>query len=493
MKKRILTIILSALLLGTSLLGLSFTSAVSAAVIDQPKPIEDIFPDSALADNIAVTLGKVPTDIVTQSDLDGITQVVAISAGIESIEGVEYLNSLSFLALLGNQIEDISPVAGLISLTYLNFSNNQISDVSSLAGLTNLTSLSLLNNNISNIDSLAGLTHLTFLDIGRNIISNISSLEGMSSMISLYIHDNQISDLTPLTGLNSIQVLEISNNPISNIEPLATLTNLQFLAMISNAVRDVSPLSNLPLQTIKAEDNQITDLSSLGTMFATYTFLGTLNSQNAVLEPIAITATSGTVTITNNVYDPSGNPVPINDGDISDGGTYDAATNTITWTNVTTDTDLTYSFSTPITLLGMTSTFSGIVTQPVTIGYGYQVQYYQYSTDLGNLIVTDIVDVPYPAGHQLTETDVNADLGSTWLNAHQPDNFQSGIASYPIISANAADNIVVVVYTPNPAPVNPGGTKKLILPKTGATILPFTVGFAVLGTLSVVKGLKKSK
>ncbi|HAC1646876.1 TPA_asm: internalin, partial [Listeria monocytogenes] len=61
---------------------------VQAAVIEHPTPINEIFTDPVLTDNVKTLLGKADvTDEVTQTDLDSVTHLSAKSAGITTIEG----------------------------------------------------------------------------------------------------------------------------------------------------------------------------------------------------------------------------------------------------------------------------------------------------------------------------------------------------------------------------------------------------------------------
>ncbi|EAD3395151.1 internalin, partial [Listeria monocytogenes] len=93
---------------------------VQAAVIEHPTPINEIFTDPVLTDNVKTLLGKADvTDEVTQTDLDSVTHLSAKSAGITTIEGLQYLTNLSELELIDNQVTDLNPLTNLTKITEL--------------------------------------------------------------------------------------------------------------------------------------------------------------------------------------------------------------------------------------------------------------------------------------------------------------------------------------------------------------------------------------
>ncbi|EOH1672270.1 Ig-like domain-containing protein, partial [Listeria monocytogenes] len=199
--------------MGVSLwLGTSNRMEVQAASIPQPTAIDQLFPDTALAEVMRAALGKTSvTDTVSQSELDQLTNVSAVNKNIQSIEGLQYVNNLTFLYLTTNQISDVSPLAALNKLTYLSLDTNQISDVSPLAALNNLSTLNLNTNQISDVSPLAALNNLT----------------------SLYLYNNQISDVSPLAALNNLTYLFIVDQQI-NQESIPYQPNL----VLPNVVKD---------------------------------------------------------------------------------------------------------------------------------------------------------------------------------------------------------------------------------------------------------------
>ena len=277
--------------------------------------LAEIFPDENLAQVVADELDVSVEDVITMSELAGITSLFAWSAGIQGLTGVGYLTGLEELDLGGNEISNIESgtfigltnlggvdlegnqinsleagvFTGLTNLEWLGLEENQINslEVGVFAGLTNLWALGLDGNQISSLKAgiFTGLTNLVDLDLGDNQINNIASgtFAGLTNLMDLQLNDNQISNLAPgifadLTSLDWLQLggseisnietiadltsltsLSLANNRISNVEPIASLTNLRGLSLWNNQISDLRPLANLNLDLLDA-DNQTINL-----------------------------------------------------------------------------------------------------------------------------------------------------------------------------------------------------------------------------------------
>jgi len=240
-----------------------------------------VFPDPALEAKIRSIIGK-PTGDIYPSDLMGIINLEAYSAGITDLTGLEYCTSLQILYLGGNQIVDVTPLSGLTSLQGLELYNNQIVDVAPLSGLTSLVYLNLVNNQIVDVAPLSGLTSLTYLELQNNQIVNIT-LSGLTSLQILYLGGNQIVNIT-LSGLTSLSWLGLQYNQIVDVAPLSGLTSLTHLYLGSNQIVDVTPLSGLTsLQGLELYNNQIVDVAPLSGL----TSLGSLSLGNNQIVDVA--------------------------------------------------------------------------------------------------------------------------------------------------------------------------------------------------------------
>ncbi|EAE1300673.1 hypothetical protein EP04_14270 [Listeria monocytogenes] len=202
-----------------------------------PDKISVIFPDAALAEVIRNTLGKSSVDdVVTQAELDTITQVSAQSKGVVDISGVENLTRVGWLVLNNNEISDLSPVKDLKNLYNLQLNNCRlsVSDLSSISNLTRLTSLYLSDNDISELSLLANLTALEWLSLENNEISDLSSISNLRQLVYLNLNNNQISDVSPLKSLSNLNTLHIINQSL--VLPSVTWNNP---LNVTNSIKDV--------------------------------------------------------------------------------------------------------------------------------------------------------------------------------------------------------------------------------------------------------------
>ncbi|MBC2379289.1 LPXTG cell wall anchor domain-containing protein [Listeria welshimeri] len=212
------------MIMGISLwIGLGPEMEVHAATLNESTPINQLFPDPVLAEKIRSTTAKPSVgSTVTQSDLNKVTYVNIQGYGkepIKSIEGMQYLNELSYLSLDGNQVSDLTPLANASKLTYLTLSDNNVSDVSSLKNLSKVYLIGLKNNQVEDISSLSNLTALKYL----------------------YLNGNKLSDLSAIANLTTLDILEVKNQQVTK-QSVAFQNNL----VLPNTIKDTKGASIAP-------------------------------------------------------------------------------------------------------------------------------------------------------------------------------------------------------------------------------------------------------
>ncbi|MBC2360081.1 LPXTG cell wall anchor domain-containing protein [Listeria welshimeri] len=212
------------MIMGISLwIGLGPEMEVHAATLNESTPINQLFPDPVLAEKIRSTTAKPSVgSTVTQSDLNKVTYVNIQGYGkepIKSIEGMQYLNELSYLSLDGNQVSDLTPLTNASKLTYLTLSDNNVSDVSSLKNLSKVYLIGLKNNQVEDISSLSNLTALKYL----------------------YLNGNKLSDLSAIANLTTLDILEVKNQQVTK-QSVAFQNNL----ILPNTIKDTKGASIAP-------------------------------------------------------------------------------------------------------------------------------------------------------------------------------------------------------------------------------------------------------
>ena len=199
-------------------------------------------PDDGLRSAIETALGKDAGDAITADEMAELTELVAESAGIEDLTGLEHAVNLTRLDLSRNSVKDLSPLAGLTALEELNLDSNSVEDIVPLSQLTALKNLGLWRNAVSDLTPLAGLPSLQVLDLGSNAVEDISSLSGLTELEVLSVRNNSVGNLSPLAQLHALRTLYLEGNVIADVSPLAGLTGLSALYLGNNAVEDISPL-----------------------------------------------------------------------------------------------------------------------------------------------------------------------------------------------------------------------------------------------------------
>ncbi len=396
-------------------------SADNNLQVAPPAAIKDVFPDPDMANEVLKSLNlkklnkKSTSDTVTQTELNSLTgSFQAINKGIKSIEGVEYLQNITELDVEKNQITDIAPVANLKKLTTLLINTNQITDISPVADLANLTTFYCGNNPISDISAVQNLTKLSIFNCYTANVEDISPVKNLVNLKTLSLGSNNIHDISDIEKLTALEYLSFSNNPVENPEVIGNLTNLNTLWLYNAQIRNIDFTANLPkLKSVYLYNNQISNISEVSN-WANIEYLELNNNQITDITPVANLTTLKTlklndqiitnreipfqknISIENKVMDNFGNIVTPNN--ISDNGTYNSPT--LSWNLNEIKDNLSYDFTTKITILNINATYSGTVIQPLT-------------KDSTRPIITADGKVSYPEGTTKTTTEFLTDIHAT--------------------------------------------------------------------------------
>lgn len=256
-------------------------------------PIEELFPDPALAELVATNLGLEVHDLIVEEELaqvlvlnlnsgevvhdfTGVERLMnlehlyATNLGLTSLEPFGSLTNLRILGMNGNEITDLSPLSGMTSLTDVRLSSNPITQLSALGNLPNLEALdlSLVQAAPNEWDALRHLEHLRTLRLIHTPLENLDFLAELTMLEVLVLESNtNVSDLSPLSNLANLRHLEIIHNPVRDATPLAQLPQLETLKLINTELEDVDfvgAISNL--SHLDLTGNRITDVSPLATL-----------------------------------------------------------------------------------------------------------------------------------------------------------------------------------------------------------------------------------
>ncbi|MFX0070978.1 MAG: leucine-rich repeat domain-containing protein [Candidatus Hermodarchaeota archaeon] len=155
--------------------------------------------------------------------LNYIIQLQIDSCGLNSIEQIEELKSLTHLQglhIYDNQLTEITGLENLVNLELLNLAGNQITEIKGIEHLTKLRWLYFgdmwgRGNKITEIKGLEKLTKLHALDLSNNQITEIKGLDKLK-LIELNLENNQITEIKGLEKHTGLITLNLSGNPIPN-------------------------------------------------------------------------------------------------------------------------------------------------------------------------------------------------------------------------------------------------------------------------------------
>ncbi len=190
----------------------------SYEVISECVDIDDThFPDSEFRSYISSNFDTDSDDKLCEDEVALALSVTLSSNTIESIEGIEYLSSLTSLDVSSTSITTLD-LSKNISLTSLSLKNIDLTSVDfGLSKLINLTSLSIVNSSLSSID-VSNLTKLTLLKAVNNHIMAID-LQGRNINAALNpqnvvvdatynVDTEELSIEMPSTALNSQLIVD---------------------------------------------------------------------------------------------------------------------------------------------------------------------------------------------------------------------------------------------------------------------------------------------
>src|SRR6185369_7572395 len=151
-------------------------------------------PDPGLNAAIRDVLQK-PTGPLTQQDMLSLTNLIASSRDVASIDGLEAASNLTVLGLFNNHLTNFTLPNGLTNLTVLNLGLNSITQCSLPGGLTKLDTLFLGGNELSDFTLPAGMTRLTKLDLSANGLTSVMIPADATNLVNVLIFANQLTNV----------------------------------------------------------------------------------------------------------------------------------------------------------------------------------------------------------------------------------------------------------------------------------------------------------
>lgn len=273
-------------------------------------------PDAALLQAVRGEIGAATGDI-TCTDMAVVKSIWAPSAGIASLEGLQYAVNLEELFMPDNDVSDLTPLAGLTKIWHLNVNVNDVTDVSPLANLTELFELHICCSvdNITDVTPLEGLTKVAGLNITGHALGDAvlwPLLENYPDLRGLWTGENALTDFSALANHPNLEILQISGNDVDDLSVVADLEHLVELYMHWAVVDDLTPLHSMTqLTAIDLRGLQLTDISFLEA-FAELQRLDVAYNELTSLAPIVANVGIGS----GDWVDVRNNPLDLNDANV---------------------------------------------------------------------------------------------------------------------------------------------------------------------------------
>lgn len=300
--------------------------------------------EEALSDYINLLLSRVKNSIITQYELEKITEIYLYNMELINLYGLQYMCNLIRLYIAENNITDISYIENLIQLLELDISNNLLGTPQSihLSKLTNLKYLDISNTNINSLDSIENCTQLVELYFFENSISSLYPIRNMILLEFINAGNNNISDLTYLLLMQNLKFIDLFNNNISDLTSISSLSNLENINLAFNKISNIEKLSTLTnLKSINLTGNEILDLTPIDNLDNLIYF--TAQFQNIVLPSVSI-GLETEYTLDLSIIKNIDGSTPTTIEDITPYGEYNQTLNTIKWSGITSTINTSFKF-----------------------------------------------------------------------------------------------------------------------------------------------------
>lgn len=244
---------------------------------DEGVPInEDTFPDEVFRTYVTNSYDRNNDGSLSESEIQSATYLYCYQKGIASLQGIEYLTSLTTLICSRNRLTSLD-LSNNTALTYINCSSNALTslDLSNCTAVyyidcsynTNLASLDLGSNtvvstlycqvcNLSSLD-VSNLSNLHYLNCNRNALTSLN-ISNSHQLVSLQCNQNYLSVLDIQSAPNLTE-LNCSTNNLTSIN-LAACPDLKTVVVSANPLTNFDISHNLAIETLYCANLGLTSL-----------------------------------------------------------------------------------------------------------------------------------------------------------------------------------------------------------------------------------------
>lgn len=250
------------------------------------------FREPLIEEAVRAVLDK-PTGIITDADLDNVTEIYIqgesvytyqdefytesfknwymlptnerVYGPIRDLSDLAGMRNLQAVCIGGNHLGDISPLRNLSHLRKVEFRDNEITDISPLTGKDTMIEAGFLNNPLTGIEAVATWPSIWILDLGRTGSYDGKPIEHLKNLEALDIR-NDSDAFRYLDGLHVGQ-LQIKAAGETDVECIRGVSYVSRLYVNGESIRDISALEGREdITYLNLEGCVIDDLSALFAM-----------------------------------------------------------------------------------------------------------------------------------------------------------------------------------------------------------------------------------
>ncbi|MBC1517148.1 MucBP domain-containing protein [Listeria immobilis] len=366
------------------------TFGISSGIHAQAATTDTVnIPDQNLLEGLKKLLNKRFATSLTEGDLAQLDNAAInysnpsqayVPGKVSDLTGLEYATNMTQIDFSASYVSDLTPIVHLPNLKKITGVGTSLRSLDGIQNLPALENLELGADYIQDFSPLLEAKNLTsfsydsyrWLSSDYSAISDLTILSEMQKLQTLNLNWNEVSDLSPLRGNDTIQTLNLNHNKVQDLAPLEDMNNLEILYLNQNELTSLDDLSALEgMKILYADSNHIVDISALNPLFNSMLkgdddYKG-LQINNQTITLPTITIKQGEIaTSTNPTKGLDGQVMPIqtasNEGEVA------SDSKTVSWDNVTADTNATYNIAaTDQSAAGVDFSYSLQVTQPIKV------------------------------------------------------------------------------------------------------------------------------
>lgn len=233
----------------------TITCSVSANTSSQSRTATMTITAGDLSRTVTIEQGGEEVTIINIPDANFKAKLLRFDIDKDGEISINEAQKITYLALENSNITSLEGIQYLTSITYMSCYNNQIREID-LSKCTELERLTVGENNLTSLN-ISNNTKLKELHCAYNSISHLD-LSNNLELTDLYCIENNLSSLDVSNNI-LLKRLQCSNNKLSVLD-IRNNKNLTYLTCSDNNLQNIDTQNNILLETFYCCSNQFTTL-----------------------------------------------------------------------------------------------------------------------------------------------------------------------------------------------------------------------------------------